>query len=66
MRNVWIVGALIVGFVGCSSSDAGARSRLDLPRWQAPFASQRTALPLQQFEFGSAEIQALRAFTRMP
>ena len=55
MRKFWIVGALMVGFVGCVSSDAGARSRHDL-RWQAPPASQ----------FGWAEIQALRACTRMP
>ena len=64
MQKLWIVGALMVGLVGCASSDADARSRPDL-RWQVPFASQRTALPLQRFEFGWTEIQALRAFTRM-
>jgi len=55
MRKFWIVGAVVAGFIGCVSSEAGARPRQDL-RWQVPAASQ----------FGWAEIQALRAFTRMP
>ena len=44
-----------VGFIDCVSSKVGARSRHDL-RWQAPPASS----------FSWADIQALRAFTRMP
>jgi len=54
----------MVGIVGCASSDEDAKSRPDL-RWQMPFASQRIAQPLQRFEFGWTEIQALRALTRM-
>ena len=55
MRRFWIVGAVMVGLIAGVSSEASARSRHDL-RWQTPSANQ----------FGWMEIQALRAFTRMP
>jgi hypothetical protein len=50
----WIVGAVLLGLIAGVSSEASARPRHDL-RWQPPSATH----------FGWAEIQALRAFTRM-